>query len=272
MSSTKSEFNSSKITPVVALQFFLFYRYPPFTVEVGIGTPPTKARLIFDTVAPLTWTQCKPCNSCFWQDYRRFDPKKSISYKKMNQNHTFAPLFNCIGRPECIYHVATGSGLGLGSYGTLSIDNLSFLPTLKTIKNIVFGWEKVDHRFSYCLRSSNKGRPDLRFGKEAVASGRNVQTTSFLGRKEGTLLEQSWYRVKFIGISLAGKRLEISFNVPSHKVLVIAISSYFSLARYFCLQILEEAAIKILGAYQQRDIRFLYDLGNNKLSFASDNY
>lgn len=257
------------------------------------------------------------------------------------------------------------------------MDSFSFVGTLKELKDVVFGCgtynhghlgpknmftgllgmgnfptslvrqlgDRATHRFSYCLpslKSSHTKRSDLSFGEAAVINGENVQTTPFLRR--GKKLVQGSYRLNLLGISVAGKRLEMpqgSFDggcildtgtplsiieEQAYKVVLNAISSHFAqfknikqivnrkypknlcykyprgfrnfpsmilhfkganlevngtslfmfgrnlfLSNFICLQLLGEPKSNILGVYQQQNIRFLYDLGNDKLSFTREN-
>ncbi|KAL0306671.1 UNVERIFIED_CONTAM: hypothetical protein Sradi_6084400 [Sesamum radiatum] len=65
-------------------------RSPLFTLDIDVGTPATKTTLVFDTAAPLTWTQCQPCVKCFKQAYPVFDPSKSVSFKRVRKTHPIA--------------------------------------------------------------------------------------------------------------------------------------------------------------------------------------
>lgn len=125
--------------------------------------------------------------------------------------------------------------LGMGNYPT-------------SLPNQLGG--QITRRFSYCiptLRSSKTKKTNLTIGKAAAfANVKNVQATQFLPQTEGPLLRKSSYKLKLMGISIAGKRLEIpegSFNdgitvdvgTPfsminkrAYNVVVNAIQSYFS--------------------------------------------
>ncbi|KAI3457547.1 hypothetical protein Pfo_014210 [Paulownia fortunei] len=232
MSLRKFEMENSTILPADSLQFSLFFREPLFTLDIGIGTPATQTTLVFDTAAPLTWTQCEPCIMCFKQDYPVFDPSKSISFKRMRRSHTLASWFNCT-LLECYYFVETHGGQS--SQGIVSMETFSFRGSSgineQRLTDVVFGCgtynhgrlgpqtmltgllgmgnsptslvrqlgNRAMHRFSYCLpalKSSRTKSSVLRFGEEAVISGENVQTTTFLRRPQGRKLVQ-------------GKRLEM---------------------------------------------------------------
>ncbi|KAI6692011.1 hypothetical protein NL676_019721 [Syzygium grande] len=49
-------------------------------VTVGIGLTQSNLTLAFNTGSELTWTQCKPCSSCYPQSDPIFDPSHSSSY------------------------------------------------------------------------------------------------------------------------------------------------------------------------------------------------
>ncbi|KAL2245560.1 aspartic proteinase CDR1-like [Sesamum indicum] len=359
-----------------SLQLPLLLRSPLFTLDIGVGTPATKTTLVFDTAAPLTWTQCQPCVKCFKQDCPVFDPSKSVSFKRVRRNHTLARWFNCTVL-ECYYFVESRGGQS--SDGIVSMDTFSFSGAKQQrLEDVVFGCgtynhgplgpqttltgllgmgnfptslvgqfgNRAMHRFSYCLPELRSSRPRnsiLSVGQEAVISGKNVQTTPFLKHPQGRKLVQDSYRLNLTGISVAGTTLEIPkgsldggcildtgapFSIieeQAYEVVINAFSSYFAqfrnvkkitdrkypknlcykyprgfrnfpsmvlhfeeanleingtslfmfgrnffMANFICLQLLGEPKTNILGVYQQQNIRLLYDLGNDKLSFARD--
>uniref|UniRef100_A0A0D9VTD5 Peptidase A1 domain-containing protein n=1 Tax=Leersia perrieri TaxID=77586 RepID=A0A0D9VTD5_9ORYZ len=51
-----------------------------YLVHMAIGTPPQRVQLILDTGSDLTWTQCRPCMSCFSQTLPHFDPSGSTTF------------------------------------------------------------------------------------------------------------------------------------------------------------------------------------------------
>ncbi|KAL3647862.1 hypothetical protein CASFOL_008830 [Castilleja foliolosa] len=340
-----------------------------FIVNLNIGSDPsTNIPLVFDTTAPLTWMQCKPfTNSSFKSRLPIFDSNKSRTFRRINQNHTLANLFNCTPR-ECNYSVF--ARFGKNSTGFVSTDRFNYV-----YQDVIFGCQTNnlarpptgvtgvlgmanfptsfvrqvanDARFSYCL-SSNKLSKTSFFkigGDDLIENVGHVQTTTF---KQGPLAGKSLWRdgywLTLIGISVAGKKLDIPkesfrkgcivdtgspFSVleeQAYRVVYGAISEYFVRyknvkeifkskypknlcyqyptnfsdfpsmvwhfedadleinpinlflfgknmlgSRFLCLQMLGTLGLSntnILGAYQQQNVRFLYDLDHGKLSFA----
>ncbi|PIM98938.1 Aspartyl protease [Handroanthus impetiginosus] len=199
---------------------------PLFTTDIGIGTPATKTTLVFNTAAPLTWTQWQPCVYCFKQDQPVFDPSKSSSFKRMRRKHNLASWFNC--------NVLESSNI---------IKNHRF-------NDIIFGCGINNHGRpgpqTAITGLATDSRSVLSFGQEAVLKGENIQTTSFLKLPKTKKLLQGTFKLDLTGISVAGKRLEIpegSFDggcgldsgsplsvIEEHayNAVMNAISSYFS--------------------------------------------
>ncbi|KAM3215091.1 hypothetical protein ACQJBY_067205 [Aegilops geniculata] len=54
-----------------------------YLVDVYVGTPPRRFRMIMDTGSDLNWLQCAPCLDCFEQSGPVFDPAASASYRNV---------------------------------------------------------------------------------------------------------------------------------------------------------------------------------------------
>ncbi|XP_062223433.1 aspartic proteinase nepenthesin-2-like [Phragmites australis] len=54
-----------------------------YLVDVYVGTPPQRFRMIMDTGSDLNWLQCAPCLDCFEQRGPVFDPAASSSYQNV---------------------------------------------------------------------------------------------------------------------------------------------------------------------------------------------
>ncbi|KAF7098738.1 hypothetical protein CFC21_100455 [Triticum aestivum] len=54
-----------------------------YLVDVYVGTPPRRFRMIMDTGSDLNWLQCAPCLDCFHQTGPVFDPAASTSYRNV---------------------------------------------------------------------------------------------------------------------------------------------------------------------------------------------
>lgn len=212
---------------------------PIFTVEIGIGTPPVKKTLIFDTGNGLTWTQCKPCLKCFKQDEPLFDPKNSSSYKRMPKKHPFAKSFTCplFGR-SCSYQIRY-FGDRVFSAGVAAMETFTFQSNIAgsttRVLNLVFGCgtksfgnfpntkvsgllgfnrepysfarqlgSSINGRFSYCLPYGPGARASyVRFGDEAAVRGRNAQKTPFLNTNHSRIL----YGLNLLDLSINGQKL-----------------------------------------------------------------
>ncbi|GFP98863.1 aspartic proteinase cdr1 [Phtheirospermum japonicum] len=269
-----------------------------FTVELALGTPLVKRTFIFDTGSDLTWTQCKPCVRCFKQNEPLFDFRKSKSYKKLTRNDNPSKTFMC-NRLGCVYHVQyysgqMSSGIALsenfyfrtakGNYRNAlrlafgcGIHNKGSLSKANVVSGI-FGLNKepasfarqlsssIKDRFSYCLpgHDSATKQTHLRFGDDAVVLKTDAKRTPFLKatRKNDAL--------KLIGISVAGKRLEIPirsfdsgciidtgapFSIleeQAYRAVLDAISGYFG--RFKCVK-------KIVNKKYPKNLCYKYPRG-----------
>ncbi|KAK4439022.1 putative aspartic protease [Sesamum alatum] len=337
----KFEMENSTILHANSLQLPPLLRSPPlFTLDIGVGTPATRTTLIFDTAAPLTWTQCQPCVKCFEQDHPVFDPSKSVSFKRLRRNHTLARWFNCTVL-ECYYFVESRGGHS--SDGVVSVDTFSFPGSSETkqqrLEDVVFGCgtcnhgrlgpqttltgllgmgnfptslvgqlgNRAMHRFSYCLPELRSPKPRSSILSFGVA-GKTLEIPK--GSFDGgcildtgapfSVIEEQAYKVVINAFSsyfaqfrnvkkmangkypknLCYKYPRGFRNFPSMVLhfeganLEINGTSLFVFGRnlfvpnFICLQLLGEPKTNILGVYQQQNIRLLYDLGNDKLSFA----
>lgn len=54
-----------------------------YLMDVYVGTPPRRFRMIMDTGSDLNWLQCAPCHDCFEQVGPVFDPAASSSYRNV---------------------------------------------------------------------------------------------------------------------------------------------------------------------------------------------
>ncbi|XP_042044983.1 aspartic proteinase CDR1-like [Salvia splendens] len=153
----------------------------------------------------------------------------------------------------------------------------------------------IKNRFSYCLSPTTSSY--VRFGDEAVIQGRNVQRTPFLETKNKRSVTS--YALPLMDLSINGRRLgevpegiyidsgsslsllETSVYValcggatlPTmffHFTAAPANLFFFPGGNVLCLAALESKTISILGSFQQRNVRFVYDLQQKMLSFAPE--
>ncbi|KAF8783574.1 hypothetical protein HU200_000512 [Digitaria exilis] len=99
-----------------------------YFAQVGVGTPSTPALLVLDTGSDVVWLQCAPCQHCYAQSGRVFDPRRSRSYATVP---CAAPLCHRLDtggcdrrRGSCLYQVAYGDGSVTS--GDLATETLSF--------------------------------------------------------------------------------------------------------------------------------------------------
>ena len=213
-----------------------------YIVTVGIGTPKHDLSLVFDTGSDLTWTQCEPCaGSCYPQKEPIFNPSSSSSYSNISCSSTVCDSLASQSRykycsaSSCVYLIGYGDnsstsgflaqekftlnsdvfdnvyfGCGQNNYGLfrgiagllgLGRGKFSFpSQTAMTYKNI----------FSYCLPSSPEYTGHLTFGSGGLSNA--VKYTSI-----STVVHESasFYGLDIVGISVAGKKLEIPVTVFS---------------------------------------------------------
>ncbi|KAF7848266.1 hypothetical protein BT93_L2148 [Corymbia citriodora subsp. variegata] len=207
-----------------------------YVVTIGLGTPKKHLTLEFDTGSSLTWTQCKPCKSCYPQSEPIFNPSRSLSYANISCLSTSCPHLGtseCAGS-TCIYFIQYGDQSS--SAGFFATEKLTITPT-EVINNFKFGCGKKNEGFpggsagliglsddkisiveqtaakygkyfSYCLPSSTSSRGHLTFGKD----GRAVSSVRFTPL---SMVSSQFYGIRILGITLGGKRLPIPSTVFS---------------------------------------------------------
>ncbi|KAL0016562.1 hypothetical protein SO802_003632 [Lithocarpus litseifolius] len=214
-----------------------------YIVTVGLGTPKTDQKLIFDTGSDLTWAQCEPCaGHCYSQVDPIFDPSKSTSYTNIScPTPLCSQLTSAIGGPQqcfnskCLYRVRYGDNSSTTGY--LSKERLTIISDV--VDNFIFGCgqdneglfegiagllglgrgqvslvqqaaQRYNKFFSYCLPSTTSLTGYLTLGKGNEVSS-SIKFTPML-----TLSQQpSFYGLNLIGISVGGQRLSIPASVFS---------------------------------------------------------
>jgi len=74
-----------------------------YLMDIYVGTPPRRFRMIMDTGSDLNWLQCAPCLDCFEQRGPVFDPAASSSYRNVtcpgghSSKHTAPSALAAIG-------------------------------------------------------------------------------------------------------------------------------------------------------------------------------
>nr|TKV96441.1 LOW QUALITY PROTEIN: hypothetical protein SEVIR_9G428600v2 [Setaria viridis] len=106
-----------------------------YLVHFSIGTPPQPVQLTLDTGSDLTWTQCRPCPSCFDQALPYFDASLSSTFAGLltcsSSPCQALPLTSCgtdsssSGNETCGYAYSYGDGSV--TVGLLVVDTFTFV-------------------------------------------------------------------------------------------------------------------------------------------------
>ncbi|KAM0933819.1 putative nepenthesin [Dioscorea sansibarensis] len=207
-----------------------------YIVSIKLGN--RKMTMIIDTGSDLTWTQCKPCFSCYIQQGPLFDPHLSLSYRNISCNSS-----TCIAL-EPVTSVCTTKGAncdyalsyGDGSYtlGVLGKDKIDLGGIV--VEEFIFGCGRSNHGlfggvsgiiglgrtqlslvsqtinqfggvFSYCLptRAFNSSG-SLILGNDP-ALYRNISPISYTKLVSGPL-QLPFYFVNLTGMIIGGERLD----------------------------------------------------------------
>lgn len=202
-----------------------------YVVPIGLGTPPSRFTVVFDTGSDTTWVQCRPCVvSCYKQKDRLFDPAKSSTYANVSCADPACADLDASGcnAGHCLYGIQYGDGsytVGFFAKDTLAVAQdaikgfkfgcgeknrglfgqtagllgLGRGPTSITVQ----AYEKYGGSFSYCLPASSAATGYLEFGPlSPSSSGSNAKTTPMLTDKGPT-----FYYVGLTGIRVGGKQL-----------------------------------------------------------------
>ncbi|KAG8391369.1 hypothetical protein BUALT_Bualt01G0180600 [Buddleja alternifolia] len=214
-----------------------------YFLKYSIGTPPVPSLGVADTGSDVTWTQCQPCIKCFKQELPFFRPNASSTYKRIPCNSPSCrtlPDTTCSKtRKNCLYSASYGDGSF--TYGEVATDTITLGSTrgkMVSFPNIVVGCgfkngilfdggesgivglgggkaslvrqlgSIAQGKFSYCLLSlsDNSNSSKLKFGANAVVSGKGVVSTPLVSKKPET-----FYYLTLIGISVGKQRLEFNY-------------------------------------------------------------
>ncbi|XP_076897286.1 aspartyl protease family protein At5g10770-like [Bidens hawaiensis] len=208
-----------------------------YFVTVGLGTPPKKLSLIFDTGSDLTWTQCQPCaRSCYDQLDPIFTPSGSTTYTNISCGATTcSDLIPATGNTPgcsvstCVYGIQYGDSSY--SVGFLGKEKLTLTPK-DVVNDFYFGCgqnnqglfgqsagllglgreklsiisqtaNKYRKVFSYCLPSRSSSTGYLSFGSSLA---RNIKYTPLSTSSRGG----SFYGLTLTAITVGGAKLPIS--------------------------------------------------------------
>ncbi|XP_073131213.1 aspartic proteinase CDR1-like [Henckelia pumila] len=217
----------SSLTPIVG----------EYLMKIFIGTPPVEIMGIADTGSDLTWTQCKPCSSCFNQRNPLFDPENTETYRKLSCE---APMCSAVGQSscdaenKCDYEVSYGDAshsTGELATETLALGNVEFPKvvfgcghdnggTFNATETGIVGlgggdisivkqldkW--IGGRFSYCLTPLDVNvSSKISFGANAIVTGPKVVSTPLVQKSPST-----FYFLTLEGISVGDNKLEYVTN------------------------------------------------------------
>lgn len=207
-----------------------------FLMQIAIGTPYLSYSAILDTGSDLTWTQCKPCSSCYKQPTPIFDPSKSSTYSTVPCSSSLCqalPISDC-NNTECEYLYTYGdysSTTGILAYETFTLSS-------QQVPKIAFGCGEdnegsgfgqgaglvgfgrgplsfisqigpsVGNMFSYCLTSvtdSSSQTSPLLIGQGASSNSQTFSSTPLI---QGSS-QPTFYYLSLEGISYGGQLLDI---------------------------------------------------------------
>ncbi|KZV20724.1 hypothetical protein F511_26570 [Dorcoceras hygrometricum] len=204
-----------------------------YLMKISIGTPPVEILGIADTGSDLTWTQCKPCTSCFKQRSPLFDPRNTKTYRTLSCEAALCSavgLSSCDLKNKCNYEVSYGDRSR--TKGELATD--TFVLGNATFPKVVFGCghentgtfnetgtgivglgggdisiikqldKSIGGRFSYCLTFLDSNvSSKISFGSDAIVTGPKVVSTPLVQKSPST-----YYFLTLKAISVGEKRLE----------------------------------------------------------------
>jgi len=196
-------------------------------MHLGISTPPQPVQLTLDTGSDLTYTQCRPCISCFHQALPYFDPSLSSTFQELS-----------CGNETCLYTYSYGDNSTTN--GQLDADTFTFVAvdgrTATAVPGLSFGCGhnnsgiftsnetgiagfgrgslslpsqlKVDN-FSYCFTDITGSAPSpILLGQPAnlySSAGGAVQTTPLIQSPK----IPSFYYLSLKGITVGSTRLQV---------------------------------------------------------------
>ncbi|KAL2468819.1 Eukaryotic aspartyl protease family protein [Forsythia ovata] len=202
-----------------------------YFTRLGIGTPAKYFYMVLDTGSDVAWIQCLPCQKCYTQADRVFDPAKSSTFSSVACGSPLCRRLDssgCRNRKKCLYQVSYGDGSF--TVGEFSTETLTFRRT--RVKNVALGCghdneglfigaagllglgrgklsfpiqtgRRFGRKFSYCLvdRSASSKPSWIIFGQSSVS--RNGVFTPLLTNPK----LDTFYYVGLNGISVGGVRV-----------------------------------------------------------------
>ncbi|KAF5735232.1 hypothetical protein HS088_TW15G00732 [Tripterygium wilfordii] len=214
-------------------------------MNISMGSPPIQILGIADTGSDLTWTQCKPCDECYYQKPPMFDPIKSSSYNNLTCDSKFCHALSsneraCLQDQNICEYTYTYGDQSV-TEGFLATEKFSLSPGHS--HTLVFGCghdnegtfdeagsgiigigggvlslisqlgSSINGQFAYCLvptvteTSSSNITSKITFGSDSVISGSCVVTTPLVEKDPAT-----YYYVTLEAITVGNKRLDYYNN------------------------------------------------------------
>ncbi|XP_048434862.1 aspartyl protease family protein At5g10770-like [Pyrus x bretschneideri] len=216
-----------------------------YVVKVGLGTPAKSFSLVFDTGSDLTWTQCQPCRfgtgSDLTASYANISCNTATCNELTSATNTGPYCYRATN--TCVYLIGYGDkSKSAGYYGT---ERLTLTATSTDVfDGFLFGCgqnnggtfvgfagllglgrnkislieqtaAKYGRYFSYCLPVDQSSTGFLRLGKD----GGNSAAVKFTPLT--TLpVEESFYGLDLVGISVSGQQVSIPSTVFSTGTLI----------------------------------------------------
>ncbi|KAJ6428243.1 hypothetical protein OIU84_023625 [Salix udensis] len=240
------------------------------TLELG----GRKMTVIVDTGSDLSWVQCQPCKRCYNQQDPVFNPSTSPSYQTVLcsspacQSLEFATGNSGVcgsSPPTCNYVVNYGDGSYTG--GELSMEHLN-LGNSTTVNNFIFG----------CGRN-NQGL----FGGASGLVGLGRSSLSLISQTSAMFGGVFSYCLPITEAESSGSLImggnSSRGRFPSAPAFMI-LDTCFNLSGYqetdasqVCLAVASlsyENEVGIIGNYQQKNQRVIYDTKGSMLGFAAE--
>ncbi|OEL16043.1 Aspartic proteinase nepenthesin-1 [Dichanthelium oligosanthes] len=213
------------------------YTHQGHWLTVGVGTPPQPSKVVLDMGSDLLWTQCSLMGPTAIQEEPVYDPSRSSSFSllpcssKECEEGAFTSK-NCTDK-RCAYENYYGV---LTATGVLATENFTFGTQHNVSVPLAFGCGKLTNgtiagasgilglspgpssllkqlaiqKFSYCLTPfTDRKTSPVMFGAMAdlgkYKTTGKIQTIPLLKNA----IEDIYYYVPMVGISLGSKRLDV---------------------------------------------------------------
>ncbi|KAL9245422.1 hypothetical protein vseg_019080 [Gypsophila vaccaria] len=223
--STRRDFSSSVVSGLAQGSGEYFTR-------LGVGSPPRYMYMVLDTGSDVVWLQCLPCQKCYDQTDRVFNPAQSGSFRSIPCRSKVCNLLDqsgCLRRAnKCAYQVSYGDGsFTTGEFATETMTFRGF-----KVRNVALGCghdneglfvgaagllglgrgklsfpsqtgNRFGQKFSYCLvdRSTSSKPSSVVFGGSSIS-----RTAVFTPLISNPKLD-TFYYVELVGISVGGTRV-----------------------------------------------------------------